>query len=98
MIITSMGAKALVRRRNQNPSVQVVALSSKDGRVQWHIGDSSQDPCSSLLNKQIAAELGISEITIRASAGRITRQIQVEYLADLVRVAAVLQAPLVPHI
>jgi FixJ family two-component response regulator len=42
------------------------------------------------LNKQIAAELGISEITVKAHRGRVMRKMNVDSLADLVRVAAAL--------
>jgi RNA polymerase sigma factor (sigma-70 family) len=52
---------------------------------------------SGLLNKQIAAELGISEITVKAHRGRVMRKMRVESLADLVRVAAALDVPLVAH-
>src|SRR5262249_26892260 len=41
---------------------------------------------SGLLNKQIAAELGISEITVKAHRGRVMRKMQVDSFADLVRV------------
>jgi FixJ family two-component response regulator len=43
-----------------------------------------------LLNKQIASELGISEITVKAHRGRVMRKMRVDSLADLVRVAAAL--------
>jgi FixJ family two-component response regulator len=48
---------------------------------------------SGLLNKQIAAELRISEITVKAHRGRVMRKMQVASLADLVRVAAALDDP-----
>jgi FixJ family two-component response regulator len=48
---------------------------------------------SGLLNKQIAAELGISEITVKAHRGQVMRKMQVASLADLVRVAAALDVP-----
>jgi FixJ family two-component response regulator len=56
---------------------------------------------SGRLNKQIAAELGISEITVKAHRGRVMRKMQVDSLADLVRVAAALdvsasRTPLIP--
>jgi FixJ family two-component response regulator len=50
-----------------------------------------------LLNKQIAAELEISEITVKAHRGQVMRKMQVSSLADLVRVAAALDVPLVGH-
>jgi FixJ family two-component response regulator len=50
---------------------------------------------SGLLNKQIAVELGISEITVKAHRGQVMRKMEVDSLADLVRVAATLSVPLV---
>ena len=48
---------------------------------------------SGLLNKQIAAELGISEITVKAHRGRVMRKMGIDSLANLVRVAAALDPP-----
>ena len=50
-----------------------------------------------MLNKQIGLKLGISEITVKAHRGRVMRKMQVDSLADLVRVAAALDVPLVAH-
>ena len=52
---------------------------------------------SGLLNKQIALELGISEITVKAHRGQVMRKMQVQSLAELVRVAGALDVPLVTH-
>jgi len=49
---------------------------------------------SGLLNKQVAGELGISEITVQIHRGKIMQKMQVASLADLVRVAERLRIPL----
>ena len=43
-----------------------------------------------LLNKQVAAELGISEITVKAHRGRVMRKMQAHSLAELVNLVSVL--------
>jgi FixJ family two-component response regulator len=48
---------------------------------------------SGLLNKQIAAELGISEIMIKVHRGQIMQKMQAESLADLVRMSEKLALP-----
>ena len=49
---------------------------------------------SGLLNKQAAAELGISEITLQIHRGSIMKKMAASSLADLVRMAATLEVPL----
>jgi FixJ family two-component response regulator len=50
---------------------------------------------SGLLNKQIAHQLGISEITVKAHRGQVMRKMRVDSLAELVRVAAALDVPII---
>ena len=46
-----------------------------------------------LLNKQIAGELGTTEVTIKAHRGKVMRKMSAASLADLVRMAEKLQIP-----
>lgn len=46
---------------------------------------------SGLLNKQVGAELGISEITVKAHRGQVMQKMKANSLADLVRMATQLR-------
>jgi FixJ family two-component response regulator len=49
---------------------------------------------SGLLNKQAAAELGISEVTLQIHRGKIMHKMEAQSLAELVRMAGTLKIPL----
>ncbi len=51
---------------------------------------------SGLLNKQVAGELGISEITVKAHRGKVMRKMKADSLADLVKIAA--RLPVAPAV
>jgi FixJ family two-component response regulator len=49
---------------------------------------------SGLLNKQAAGELGISEVTLQIHRGNVMKKMKAQSLAELVRMAALLEVPM----
>jgi FixJ family two-component response regulator len=58
-------------------------LSPREREIMGHV-------TAGLMNKQVAAEVGLSEITVKIHRGNVMRKLKARSLADLVRMAEVL--------
>jgi len=70
------------RRRSATRALEegYASLSRREREVMTRV-------VSGRLNKQVAAELGITVITVKAHRGRVMRKMHAESVADLVRIA-----------
>jgi FixJ family two-component response regulator len=59
------------------------SLTPREREVMFHV-------TSGLMNKQIAAEIGLSEITVKIHRGHMIKKMQAKSVADLVRMAEAL--------
>jgi FixJ family two-component response regulator len=80
--------RAITRHRATRAlQTEMADLQSRYGSLTAREREVMQGVVRGLLNKQIAAELGISEITIKVHRGQVMRKMMAGSLADLVRLA-----------
>ena len=83
---------ALARDRARRRGLQeVAALHARFGRLTAREREVMTYVTSGLLNKQIAAEMGLSEITVKLHRGKVMKKMEARSVADLVRMAEVLR-------
>jgi len=70
-----------------NDRAQMAELRSRYDSLTAREKEVMQLVASGLLNKQIGAELGTSELTIKTHRGRVMEKMRAESLADLVRMS-----------
>ncbi len=82
--VTAALAKDRERREKQGAELQLLArfktLTPREQEVMLLV-------VSGLLNKQVAGQLGLSEITVKLHRANVMRKMEVRSLADLVRAA-----------
>lgn len=81
-------------RRNRLAHAELASLQARLASLTPRERDVLPLIASGLLNKQAAAELGISEFTVQIHRGNVMRKMNASSLADLVRMAGKLGIPI----
>jgi FixJ family two-component response regulator len=86
-VLEAIGRAIARHRAARERQTEIRDLQSRYGSLTAREREVMQGVVKGLLNKQIAAELGISEITIKVHRGQVMRKMMAGSLADLVRLA-----------
>jgi FixJ family two-component response regulator len=90
-LLTSITRGAELSRKRRAEQVQLVEFEKREGILTAREHQVFLLITDGLLNKQAGAELGISERTVKAHRARIMDKMRAGSLADLVRMAGILQ-------
>jgi len=86
-VLDAIGRAIARHRAARERQTEIADLQSRYGSLTAREREVMEGVVKGLLNKQIAAELGISEITIKVHRGQMMRKMMAGSLADLVRQA-----------
>jgi FixJ family two-component response regulator len=93
--VTAAMERDAARRRQ---SAQSEAIASLAGRLTRREREVMEAVVKGMMNKQIAHELGISEVTVKLHRGNVMRKMEVRSVAELVRKAEMLAEGLRPPV
>jgi FixJ family two-component response regulator len=79
-------ARRELQTETQSLRSRYEALSDRERQVMSLV-------CAGLMNKQIAAEIGLSEVTVKVHRHNLMKKLEARSLPELVRMADVLQIP-----
>ena len=94
-LMRAIDAALTANRDARNKRAEIAELQRRVARLTPREREVLPLVASGLLNKQAAAELGISEITLQIHRANVFKKMEAESLPDLVRMAAALAIPVV---